>query len=127
VGNGFFIVLLAMFAFLYFLLIRPQRQTQRKHAQMLGALKVGDEIITSGGIYGEVVQLDEERVMVEIDDDVRIAVARRAIATVVPPEELQRLESEQSAEEAQTVSADEEQPKSAEEPMTAEERDAARS
>jgi preprotein translocase subunit YajC len=127
VGNGFFIVLLAMFAFLYFLLIRPQRQTQRKHAQMLGALKVGDEIITSGGIYGEVVQLDEERVMVEIDDDVRIAVARRAIATVVPPEELQRLESEEATEDAQPGTADEEQPQTAEEPMTAEERDAARS
>jgi preprotein translocase subunit YajC len=119
VGNGFFIVLLAMFAFLYFLLIRPQRSQQRKHAQMLTALKVGDEIITSGGIYGEVVQLDDERVMVEIDDDVRIAIARRAIATVVPPEELQRLESEEAAEEAQ--------PATAEEPMTAEERDAARS
>jgi len=127
VGNGFFIVLLAMFAFLYFLLIRPQRQTQRKHAQMLGALKVGDEIITSGGIYGEVVQLDEERVMVEIDDDVRIAVARRAIATVVPPEELQRLESEEASEAAQPATADEGQPQTAEEPMTAEERDAARS
>jgi preprotein translocase subunit YajC len=127
VGNGFFIVLLAMFAFLYFLLIRPQRQTQRKHAQMLGALKVGDEIITSGGIYGEVVQLDEERVMVEIDDDVRIAVARRAIATVVPPEELQRLESEEATEDAQPATANEEQPQTAEEPMTAEERDAARS
>jgi preprotein translocase subunit YajC len=127
VGNGFFIVLLAMFAFLYFLLIRPQRQTQRKHTQMLGALKVGDEIITSGGIYGEVVQLDEERVMVEIDDDVRIAVARRAIATVVPPEELQRLESEEATEDAQPGTADEEQPQTAEEPMTAEERDAARS
>jgi preprotein translocase subunit YajC len=127
VGNGFFIVLLAMFAFLYFLLIRPQRQTQRKHVEMLGALKVGDEIITSGGIYGEVVQLDEERVMVEIDDDVRIAVARRAIATVVPPEELQRLESEEAAEEAQPATAEGVQPITAEEPMTAEERDAARS
>jgi preprotein translocase subunit YajC len=127
VGNGFFIVLLAMFAFLYFLLIRPQRQQQRKHAQMLTALKAGDEIITSGGIYGEVVQLDDERVMIEIDDDVRIAVARRAIATVVPPEELQRLESEEVAEDAQPVTADEAQPMSAEEPMTAEERDAARS
>jgi preprotein translocase subunit YajC len=127
VGNGFFIVLLAMFAFLYFLLIRPQRQQQRKHAQMLGALKAGDEIITTGGIYGEVVQLDDERVMVEIDDDVRVAVARRAIATVVPPEELQRLESEEAADEAQPEAAKDGEPVTAEEPMTAEEREAARS
>jgi preprotein translocase subunit YajC len=119
VSGGFFIVLLAMFGFLYFLMIRPQRAQQRKHVEMLSALKPGDEVITSGGIYGEVVQLDEERVMLEIDDDVRIAVARRAIASIVPPEELERLEADNTeadddnkAEEGVTV----------DEPLTAEER-----
>lgn len=113
-GGGFFLVLLAMFAFMYLLLIRPQRQQQRKHAEMLKELKVGDEVITSGGIYGEVVQLDTERVMLEIDEDVRIAVARRAIASVVPTEELQRLEADEAAELEEGVTA--------EEPLTAEER-----
>jgi preprotein translocase subunit YajC len=117
VSGGFFIVLLAMFGFLYFLMIRPQRAQQRKHGEMLGALKPGDEVITSGGIYGEVVQLDEERVMLEIDDDVRIAVARRAIASVVPPEELQRLEA---ADEDEADEPDE--GVTADEPLTAEER-----
>jgi preprotein translocase subunit YajC len=114
VNGGFFIVLLAMFGFLYFLMIRPQRAQQRKHVEMLAALKPGDEVVTSGGIYGEVVQLDEERVMLEIDDDVRIAVARRAIASVVPPEELERLEADHDDEAEDGVTADE--------PMTAEER-----
>jgi preprotein translocase subunit YajC len=120
VSSGFFLVLLAMFGFLYFLLIRPQRQQQRKHVEMLNQLSVGDEVITGGGIYGEVVQLDAERVMLEIDEDVRIAVARRAIASVVPPEELQRLEavSEEDDEEDDGVSA--------EEPLTAEERSTSR-
>jgi preprotein translocase subunit YajC len=108
-----------MFAFMYFLLIRPQRQQQRKHSEMLTQLKVGDEVITAGGIYGEVVQLDTERVMLEIDDDVRIAVARRSVATVVPPEELERLEADE-AEEAE--SAELEEGVVAEEPLTAEER-----
>jgi len=112
-----------MFGFMYFLLIRPQRQQQRKHAELLNSLKPGDEVVTAGGIYGEVVQLDAERVMLEIDEDVRIAVARRAITTVVPPEELERLES---SEEGEAVDADTAEPVSAEEPMTAEERDAAR-
>jgi preprotein translocase subunit YajC len=118
VGNGFFLVLLAMFVFLYFLLIRPQRQQQRRVAQMLNELKVGDEVITAGGIYGEIVQLDAERVMLEIDEDVRIAVARRAIASIVPPEELERLEAAEgeSAETSEGVSVDE--------PLTAEERSA---
>ena len=116
-GGSFFLVLLAMFAILYFLLIRPQRQQQRKHMDMLTQLSVGDEVITAGGIYGEVVQLDTERVMLEIDDDVRIAVARRAIASVVPPEEVARLEADEDAEPAEL-----EEGVSAEEPLTAEER-----
>jgi preprotein translocase subunit YajC len=116
VGNGFFIVLLLMFALLWFILIRPQRAQQKRHQEMLGGLKVGDEIVTSGGIYGEVVQLDTERVMLEVDDDVRIAVARRAIASIIPPEELQRLEDDELEGE----------PQSAPEALTAEERDPAR-
>ena len=122
-SGGFLVLLLAMFGFMYFLLIRPQRQQQRKHAELLSALKPGDEVVTAGGIYGEVVQLDAERVMLEIDEDVRIAVARRAIASVVPPEELERLES---ADEAESVDADSADPVTADEPLTAEERDAAR-
>ena len=123
-SGGFLVLLLAMFGFMYFLLIRPQRQQQRKHADLLSSLKPGDEVVTAGGIYGEVVQLDAERVMLEIDDDVRIAVARRAIASVVPPEELDRLES---GEESETIDdAEAAEPVSADEPQTAEERDAAR-
>ena len=119
-NGGFLLVLVAMFAFLYFLLIRPQRQQQRRVAEMLSELKVGDEIITAGGIYGEIVQLDTERVMLEIDENVRIAVARRAIASVVPPEELERLE----ADEVEVEEAAEGM--NAEEPLTAEERSTSR-
>jgi preprotein translocase subunit YajC len=123
VGSGFFLILLAMFAIMYFLLIRPPRQQQRKHSEMLNELKVGDEIVTAGGIYGEVVQLDTERVMLEVDDDVRIAVARRAIASVVPPEELQRLEAEEKPEPEQPEEpAELEEGVTADEPLTAEER-----
>jgi preprotein translocase subunit YajC len=112
-----------MFGFMYFLLIRPQRQQQRRHAELLSALKPGDEVVTAGGIYGEVVQLDAERVMLEIDEDVRIAVARRSITSVVPPEELERLEA---ADEGESVDAEPAEPVTADEPMTAEERDPAR-
>ena len=128
-SGGFLVLIVAMFGFMYFLLIRPQRQQQRKHADLLSALKPGDEVVTAGGIYGEVVQLDAERVMIEIDEDVRIAVARRSITSVVPPEELERLEAEAveaEADEGEAVGADEAEPLTADEPMTAEERDAAR-
>ena len=124
-SGGFLVLLLAMFGFMYFLLIRPQRQQQRRHTDLLASLKPGDEVVTAGGIYGEVVELDAERVMLEIDEDVRIAVARRSITSVVPPEELERLES---ADEGESVDADADsaEPVTAAEPMTAEERDAAR-
>jgi len=123
VNGGFLVLLLAMFGFMYFLLIRPQRQQQRKHTELLSSIKPGDEVVTAGGIYGEVVQLDAERVMLEIDEDVRIAVARRAIASIIPPEELERLEA---AEEGESTDADSAEALTAAEPMTAEERDAAR-
>jgi len=123
VSGGFLVLLLAMFGFMYFLLIRPQRQQQRRHAELLSALKPGDEVVTAGGIYGEVVQLDAERVMLEIDEDVRIAVARRSITSVVPPEELERLEA---ADQSESVDAETAEPVTVDEPMTAEERDPAR-
>ena len=70
-GSGFFLVLLAMFVFMYFLLIRPQRPAAERHAEMLGGLKPGDEVITAGGIYGEVVRGRRRARVLEIDDDVR--------------------------------------------------------
>jgi preprotein translocase subunit YajC len=76
-----------MFAFVYLLLIRPQRQQQRRQAEMINALKPGDEVITAGGIYGDVTEVQDDRVSLEISEDVEIEVAKRAIATVVPPDD----------------------------------------
>jgi preprotein translocase subunit YajC len=84
--SGFLVVLLAMFVFMYLLLIRPQRNQQRRHAELLQNLKTGDEVITVGGIYGDVVRVDSDRVHLEIAEDVEIEVAKRAIASIVPPE-----------------------------------------
>ena len=82
-----FIFFLVMLVFLYLLLIRPQRQQAKRHQEMLQNLNIGDEVITAGGIYGEVTGIDDERVQLEVDADVRIAVSRRAIASKVTPEE----------------------------------------
>jgi preprotein translocase subunit YajC len=82
-----FLFFLVMLVFLYLLLVRPQRQQAKRHQEMLQGLSIGDEVITSGGVYGEVTAIDDERVQLEVDADVRIAVARRAIASKVSPEE----------------------------------------
>lgn len=85
-SSGFLLILVVMFAFMYLLLIRPQRQQQRRHKNLLDNLKVGDEVITAGGIYGDVAGIEEDKVHLLIAEDVEIEVARRSIATVVPPE-----------------------------------------
>jgi preprotein translocase subunit YajC len=83
--DGFILVLLVLFVFMYVLLIRPQRNQQKRHQQLLANLKVGDEVITAGGIYGDVAGIEEDRVQLLIAEDVEIEVARRSIASVVPP------------------------------------------
>jgi preprotein translocase subunit YajC len=83
-GSGFLIFLVAMFAIMYFVLIRPQRAKQRAAQDMLSKLSPGDEVVTIGGIYGDVVEVEEDKVVLEIAEDVHIEVARRAIAQIVP-------------------------------------------
>jgi preprotein translocase subunit YajC len=102
VGSGFLVVILVMFGLMWLMIIRPQRQQQRRQADMLAALKTGDEVVTVGGIYGEVKTLDAERVRLEVDADVEIVVARRAIASVVPADETEHLE-ESSDEDSEAV------------------------
>ena len=110
-----FIFFLVMLAFLYLLLIRPQRQQAKRHQEMLQNLQVGDEIITAGGIYGEVTGIDDERVQVEVDADVRIAVSRKAIANKLTPEEAAELTEEpEEAPEPETAP----EPEAAPEPDT---------
>ena len=110
----FLIFVLAMFAFMYVAMIRPQRVQQRRHTEMLAALKPGDEVVTAGGIYGEVKRLDADRVALEVDDDVEIVVAKRSIASVVPPEELEPEELEEPVEQRGATTAEPEE--EAEEP-----------
>ena len=85
-GGGFLIFLVAMFAIMYFLLIRPQRAKQRAAQDMLSRVAPGDEIVTIGGIYGDVVEVYEDKVVLEIAEDVHIEVARKAVAQIVPTE-----------------------------------------
>ena len=69
-----------MFAIFYFLLIAPQRKKAKAHTAMLQALKAGDRVVTNGGIYGTVVGVDEQKVQLRIADQVKIEIAKHAIA-----------------------------------------------
>lgn len=82
------IIIIAMFALLWVLLIRPQRAKQQKQQQMLSSVEPGDEILTVGGLYGIVQELDEDDdLIVEIAEGIHVRVARRAVATVVKAED----------------------------------------
>jgi preprotein translocase subunit YajC len=71
-----------IFVIFYFLLIAPMRKKQKKTQEMLSRLKKGDEVISSGGIFGRVTAFDEERgfVILQISDNTKIKVLRSAIA-----------------------------------------------
>ncbi|MGH3022737.1 MAG: preprotein translocase subunit YajC [Gaiellaceae bacterium] len=108
-----FLFFLVMLVFMYLLLIRPQRQQAKRHQEMLQNLNVGDEVVTAGGVYGEVTAIDDERVQLEIDADVRIAVARRAITSKVSPEEAAAM-AEEPAEAPEPLTVEEPEPLSEE-------------
>ena len=75
-----FIPFLLVLAIFYFIILLPMKKRQQKVQAFLDALKVGDRVITSGGIYGSVTKLNEQSVQLQIANTVRIEVARSAIA-----------------------------------------------
>lgn len=80
-----FLPIILMLAVMWFFLIRPQQKKQKDHRNMISALKKGDRIITSGGLYGRVTGVTETALTVEIADKVRVKVSRGHIAGVVQP------------------------------------------
>ena len=86
-GSGFFLLIILAFAFLWLVLVRPQKKRQLAQQRMLDDFKVGDEVVTAGGIYGQVTEDVGEDVMVRIAPNLEVRVARRAIGGVIQPEE----------------------------------------
>ncbi len=78
----FLVQMAAIFAIFYFLLLRPQAKERQKHEEMLKAIKKGDEIVTSGGIIGRVVHLEEDRLTMRTGDNTRLTVDRSRVAAV---------------------------------------------
>ena len=85
---GQLIVIVAMLALIWLLLIRPARRRQVAQQELLESVEVGDEIITAGGLYGHVRELrGDDELLVEVAPDIRLRLARRAVAAVIPLEE----------------------------------------
>jgi preprotein translocase subunit YajC len=88
-GNGGGILqilplMIGMFAIMYFLIIRPQQKQRRERENLLRAIKKGDRVVTSGGLYGTVVGLSEHTVTLKVADQVKLDFERSAIGRIVP-------------------------------------------
>lgn len=79
-----FILVILIF---YFLVIMPQHRKQKKHRQMLDAMKKGDKVVTSAGIFGTVMNITDRKVTLQIADNVRIKILKDSISEVITKEE----------------------------------------
>ena len=86
-GFAAFLPLILMFVIFYFLLIRPQQKKQKQHRELLSNLKKGDQVVTSGGLYGKITGITDTVVTLEIADRVRVKVARSFISGVTSQSE----------------------------------------
>ena len=71
--------LIAIFIIFYFLLIRPQKAREKEHQKMLGNLNKNDEVVTSSGIHGTIVNVKDKTVILRIDDNVKIEIEKNSI------------------------------------------------
>ena len=71
-----------IFVIFYFLLLRPQKKAQTEHKKMIESIKKNDEVITSGGIHGTIVNVKDHTVILKVDDNVKVEIQKNAIATM---------------------------------------------
>ena len=83
----FLIIMVLMLGVMYVLMIRPQRQRQAQQQSMIDGAGVGDDVLTTGGIYGTISEVEGDDIVVEIASGVTVHMTRRGIAAVLPPED----------------------------------------
>ena len=105
-GTSTLIMIVVLFAIMYFMMIRPENKRKKEAQQMRDSLKKGDKITTIGGIIGTIVNVGPETLVIETSDDrVRMEITKWAVSTTgvqssVEPEKKKKKEKEQPAEEA---------------------------
>lgn len=76
---AFLILLVVMFGAFYFLLIRPQRKKQKEHQEFIESLKKGDQVITIGGLYGEVDSVGDQYIVLRVEDGGKLKFLKQSI------------------------------------------------
>ena len=78
-GYGTIIMIVLIFAVMWFFMIRPQRKQQKELQNFRDSLKKGDKVVTVGGIFGTVAEIKENTVLIEVDNNVKIRVSKNAL------------------------------------------------
>lgn len=85
--SGTVIYFVVIFAVFYFILIRPQQKRQKEHKELVTSLKVNDEVITAGGIFGTITRVKDNSVWLKVADKVEIEILKSSIGNKNRPEE----------------------------------------
>ena len=78
-GSMMWIMLNAMFAIMYFFMIRPQNKKQKEIANFRKTLEVNQKVITAGGIYGRIKSIEDNKIVLEIDSNVKILIDKNSV------------------------------------------------
>ncbi len=78
--------LIVLFGIFYFLIIRPQQKQAKQHREMLESLKKGDKVITTGGLYCEVLKTEEDFIKAKLNEDTIVKISREFISKKIEPE-----------------------------------------
>jgi preprotein translocase subunit YajC len=78
------IMMVGMFAFMYFFIIRPQRKRQKEHQNLVSALAKGDEVVLTSGLLGKVVKVDDTYIVVETGNNIELKFQKVAVHAVLP-------------------------------------------
>ena len=78
-----FLPLILIFVIFYFLLIKPQQKKAKEHANMVANLQKNDEVVTTGGIHGTIVNVKDKTVVLRVDENTRIEIEKNCVTYVV--------------------------------------------
>jgi preprotein translocase subunit YajC len=81
-GSSMLIMLVAIFAIFYFLMIRPESKRRKERQAMIDSLKRGDKVVTIGGLYGDVQDVHDDRIVIKIAEGVKVEVAKSSVSGV---------------------------------------------
>ena len=90
-GATFWIMIILMFAVMWLFMIRPQRKQQKELENFRRSLQKGDKVVTAGGIYGTIQEIEERTVLIKVDGDVKLRVDKIPFKRIIPM--LQQLSS----------------------------------